>query len=139
MVEMALTFPLILMMFVGIYTFSLTLYQKFELTEGVSVAGRYLATDRGDNDPCSSAASKLYSAAPGLTKSSVTFKFTLNGVATNGASCPGTSGTPNSNMVSGQNATIHADYPCTFAFFPAWGATFTTQCSLHSGITEVIQ
>jgi len=74
-----------------------------------------------------------------LSQASLSLTFTLNGVATNGATCAGTGGGPNTNMVSGGNAQITATYPCALSFFPAFGATFNTACSLRSQITELVQ
>ncbi len=137
-VEMALGLPLIFLIFTGIFWFSIALYQKLQLAEAVSVGGRYLAIDRGDTNPCSSAASQIYNAAPGLTQSNLTLTFTINGVPT-GASCPGVSGAANANMVAGANAEIHASYPCTLIFFSAYGSSPSTTCNVKAAVVEVIQ
>lgn len=137
--EMAFGLPILLMVLTGIFSFSLVLYQKLQLAEAVSVGGRYIAVDRGDNDPCKSTAAKIYSAAPGLSQSSLTLTFTLNGVATTGASCPGSGSSANSNMVSGANAQITASYPCTLNFFPAFGRASSTPCALKSTVVEIVQ
>lgn len=139
LVETAVSIPLLFMIFVGIFSFSMVLNQKLQLAEAVSVGGRFLAVDRGDNDPCASAAAKIYAAAPGLSQSKLSLTFTLNGVSTSGASCPGSAGGANANMVSGDNAQISATYPCSFYFFSAFGSKFTTACSLTSTVTELVQ
>lgn len=137
-VEMAFGLPILFLVFTGIFWFSMTLYQKLQLAEAVSVGGRYLAIDRGDTDPCASTATKIYSAAPGLKEASMTLSFDINGVTT-GASCAGASGSPNANMVSGGDAQITATYPCTLAFFPAFGKSPSTACSLTSTVEEIVQ
>jgi Flp pilus assembly protein TadG len=142
MVEMALTLPIVLCLLTAIYWFSLALYQKLELAEAVSVGGRFLAVDRGDTNPCTSTTAKILAAAPGLTTSSLSITYTLNGTATGPAaspSCAGASGAANANMVAGGTAEIQATYPCTLIFFPVFTTTFNTTCKLHSTLTEVVQ
>ncbi len=141
-VEMAISLPIILCLLTGIFWFSTALYQKLELAEAVSVGGRFLAVDRGDNDPCASTTTKLLAAAPGLKSSSISITITLNGTATgpsSSPSCAGSGGSANSNMVSGAAAEIQASYPCTLAFFPVFGTTFNTTCKVHSTLTEIVQ
>jgi len=134
-VEMAFGLPILFLILTGIFAFSIALYQKLQLAEAISVGGRYLAVDRGDTDPCASAASKVYAAAPGMTKSSLTLNFTINGVPT-GPSCPGSAGSANPNMVSGANAQISASYPCTLKFY---GDSASAVCSVKAAVVEVIQ
>jgi Flp pilus assembly protein TadG len=135
---MAFGLPILCMILTGIFCFSIALYQKLQLAEAISVGGRYLAVDRGDTDPCASAASRIYAAAPGLKPSSLTLNFTLNG-ASSGASCPGSAGNANGNMVSGSNAQIDASYPCTLKFFNAFGTSNSSACTIKASVVEVIQ
>jgi Flp pilus assembly protein TadG len=140
LVEMALTLPVVLIIMTGIFAFSIALNQRLQLTEAVSSAGRVLAVDRGDTDPCTTASNAIYAAAPGLAKANLTISFTLNGVATTGTkgtttACPGTGGAANANMVSGDNGVINATYPCTLI----WYKTNFGACTLTSQITEQIQ
>lgn len=139
LVEMALSLPILLMLFTGIFSFSMAIYQKLALAEAVSVGGRFLAVDRGDTDPCKSTTSKVQGAAPGLTPGSMTFTYTLNGTVTSGTSCPGSSGGPNTNMVSGANAQIQVTYPCVLQYFKAFGSPYFGSCTLNSSIVEVVQ
>ena len=134
MLEMAISLPVVLLLMTGIFSFSIALYQKLQLAEAVSNGGRLLAVDRGDTDPCKTVATAIYAAAPGLTQSNMTLTFVLNGVST-GATCPGTAGAANSNMVAGGNAQVTATYPITIGVYgKSWGSyTLTTQ------ITEVVQ
>ncbi len=130
LVEIAVVMPIILLVMTGIFSFSIVLYQKLVLAEAVSTAGRFLAVDRGDTDPCASAAAKIYAAAPGLTTSKITLAFVLNGTSYSGATCSGTT-----NMVSGGTAKLTATYPCSFSVY---GSNFGT-CSLSEGANEVVQ
>ena len=133
--EIALTMPIIGMILTGMFTLSITLYQKLQVTEAAAVGARFLATDRGDTDPCNATANKFYAAAPGLTRSSLNFTFVLNGVSTSGTSCPGPSGGANANMVSGGTAQLQVTYPCVLK---AWKWT-ASSCTLGAQITEIVQ
>lgn len=66
LVELAVTLPIILLIMTGIFTFSIAFNQKLVLAEAVSTGGRFLATDRGDTDPCATTASRVYAASPPL-------------------------------------------------------------------------
>ena len=137
LVEMAVTLPILMVMFTGIFSFSMALYQKLQLSEAVSNAGRFLATERGDTDPCQKTTNTIYTAAPGLTQSDINLTYTL-GSQSYGAgttSCPGAGGVANPNMTAGGNATIRATYPCSLSVY---GMKFAS-CSLSSQITEVVQ
>jgi Flp pilus assembly protein TadG len=137
LVEMAVTLPIVMAVMTGIFSFSIALYQKLQLCEAISNGGRLLATDRGDIDPCNTATQAIYGAAPGLSHTSLTLTYTLNGnsYGSGTTSCPGSSGGANANMVSGGTAQITASYSCSLAVY-GWRAT---GCSLQSGITEVVQ
>jgi Flp pilus assembly protein TadG len=135
LVEMAVTLPVVMLIMTGLFSFSIALYQKLLLSEAISVGGRMLAVDRGDTDPCKTIATAIYANAPGLTQANINLTFVLNGVSTNAATCPGTSGAANSNMVAGQAAQIQATYPCTFMVYSKSFAA----CSMQTVVTEVVQ
>jgi Flp pilus assembly protein TadG len=142
LIEVALAFPLVLCLLTAIFWFSTALFQKLELANAVEIGGRFLAADRGDNDPCKSTTSEILAAAPGLNSSKISLTITLNGTATGPAaspSCAGASGQANSNMVVGGTAEIQASYPCTLIFFPVFSTGFTTTCKVHSTLTEIVQ
>ena len=134
-VEMALALPVMLILMTSIFSFALVTNQKLILTEAVSAGGRVLAVDRGDIDPCKTTANAIYAAAPGLTPGSFTLSFSLNGGTPTGATCAGSNNTPNPNLISGDNAEITAQYPCSLIVYGKnWGT-----CTLQSQITEVVQ
>jgi Flp pilus assembly protein TadG len=137
LVEMAVAMPIMMIMLTGIFSFSMALYQKLQLSEAVSNGGRYLATSRGQVDPCSLTSAAVYSAAPGLSQANLKLTFTLNGVSYGSGvtTCPGASSTANSNMVAGSTAQIQASYPCTLSVY---GLKFAS-CTLASQITENVQ
>jgi Flp pilus assembly protein TadG len=135
LVEMALSLPIVLLLMTGIFTFSMATNQKLELTEAVTNGGRTLAVDRGDTDPCKTVANAIYAAAPGLSSTNITLTFVLGSTTTNGATCAGTGGAANANLVSGGNAEIIASYPCSLIVY---GKNFGA-CTLSSQITEIVQ
>jgi Flp pilus assembly protein TadG len=134
LVEMALSLPFMLLIMTGIFSFSVALHQKLELAEAVSNGGRVLAVDRGDTNPCSTAAAAIYAAAPTLAQSRFTLTFVLNGIST-GASCAGPGGGANANLVTGGNANVTASYPCVIGVYN-FGFP---NCTLTSQLTEIVQ
>ncbi|MGO9433059.1 MAG: TadE/TadG family type IV pilus assembly protein [Terracidiphilus sp.] len=137
LVEMAVTLPIVMAVMTGIFSFSIALYQKLQLAEAVSNAGHLLATDRGDNDPCTTATNAIYAAAPGLAQSKLTLTYTLNGVGQGSGTtaCAASGGAANPNMVAGGNAEIQAQYTCALGVY---GMKYTT-CTIASQVTEVVQ
>jgi Flp pilus assembly protein TadG len=134
LVEMAVTLPVLFLVMTGIFSFSIALYQKLELAQAVSTGSRFLATDRGDTDPCASTATKVYAAAPSLSPSGMTFSFVLTGTSGTSttystASCSG------AVMATGGSAQLKITYPCTLQVY---GVNFSG-CSLSTAVTEVIQ
>jgi Flp pilus assembly protein TadG len=150
LVEMALAMPIMMMMLTGIFSFSVVLYQKLQLAEAVSNAGRVMALERGDTDPCATTASAIYAAAPALAKSNMTITFTLGGTNTSGVVTGGTTYTAAKGtapsctaagnggaaaMQSGWPAQIKATFPCTLGIYNFNYAN----CNLGSIVTEAIQ
>ncbi len=150
LVEMALVMPIMLAMLTSIFSFSVVLYQKLQLGEAVSNAGRVMALERGDTDPCATTANSIYAAAPALAKSSMTLTFTLGGTnsagsVSGGTIYGGTKGTAptctaagnggSAALQSGWPAQIQATYPCSFFVYN----TKLGSCSVTTQVTEVIQ
>jgi len=147
LVEMALALPIMLMVLTGVFSFSVVLYQKLQLSSAVDRGGSVLSLERGDSDPCLTAANAIYAAAPGLTKSNLKISFTLGGTNTGGTVSGGTSVGNNvttctafgssgaTPLQSGWPAQIYATYPCSFGIYGVHLGT----CSLKASITEVIQ
>jgi Flp pilus assembly protein TadG len=150
LVEMALAMPIMLAMLTSIFSFSIVLYQKLQLGEAISNAGRVMALERGDTDPCATTANSIYAAAPALAKSSMTLTFTLGGTNTGGSVTGGTAygGTKgvaptctaagnggSAALQTGWPAQIQATYPCSFFVYNTKLGT----CSVTTQVTEVIQ
>jgi Flp pilus assembly protein TadG len=137
LVEMGLALPVVLLLMTGIFSFSSALYQKLQLAQAVGNAGRMLAVDRGDDDPCKTATAAIYSAAPGLSQNSISLTYVLGGVnyGAGVTSCPGSGGTANANMTAGGSAQVIATYPCALQVY---GVKYAA-CSLGTQVTEVVQ
>lgn len=150
LVETAIVLPIMLLMVTGIFTFSITLHQKLQLSEAVSNGGRFLAADAGDTDPCAATAAAIYAAAPGLSQSNMTITFIIGGTNTGGTVSGGTTytaakgSTPSCTamgkngatpMQSGWPAQIQVTYPSSLSMY---GAAMRS-LDLSSQITEVVQ
>jgi Flp pilus assembly protein TadG len=139
MVEMALVLPVLLLVVTGILTFGLALNNYVMLTEATSIGARALAISRGQTtDPCATASSAIYAAAPLLVSSNLSFTFVLNGTTYTGASCSSGSSTTGAagNLVQGNNAVVTVTYPCSLAVY---GANFAPNCLLQAQMTELVQ
>lgn len=132
LVEMAVTLPLVMLIMTGIFSFSFVLYQKLQLAEAVSNAGHYLATARGDSDPCANAIADVYAAAPGLTQANITITLSQAGT-TLPTSCPTTP--TSSTLQQGSTAVVTATYPTGLTVYGTSYASF----SLASQVSEVVQ
>jgi Flp pilus assembly protein TadG len=139
MVELALVLPVLLLVVTGILTFGLAFNNYLLLTEATSVGARTLAISRGETtDPCATAASAVYAAAPLLVAANLSFSFVLNGSAYTGASCNSGSSTTGAagNLKQGAYASVTVSYPCSLAVY---GTNYAPNCSLHSQISELVQ
>lgn len=139
LVEFALVFPILMLIVTAIFTFGIAFNNYMTLTDAVGIAGRQLAISSGQTlDPCATAASAVYKAAPLLSQSNLTLSLTINGVAYSGATCASSSqstGAP-SNLQSGNDATITVTYPCNLTI---WGKNYAPSCTLSSSTTEKVQ
>ena len=131
LVEMAVTLPVLMLILTGIVSFSISLYQKLQLAEAVSNAGHYLATARGDSDPCAKAIQAVIAGAPGLASSNLTVTLSDNGTAMS-TSCPSSGG---SALTRGDVAQVTATYPTSLAIYGFRYSSF----NMASQITEVVQ
>jgi Flp pilus assembly protein TadG len=133
LIEVAVTLPVLMLLVTGIFSFGIYINNNMQLANAVATGARTLSISRGvSTDPCSTASSAVISAAPTLNSSSMTFAYSINGVAYSGASC--TSAT--ANMVQGQPASVTVTYPCTLAIY---GHNYAPVCSLTAKTTELIQ
>lgn len=139
MVEMALVLPVLLLVVTGILTFGLAFNNYVLLTEATSVGARTLAISRGETtDPCATASSAIYAAAPLLVPANFSFTFVLNGTTYTGPSCNSGSTTTGAagNLKQGAYATVNTSYPCSLAFY---GSSYASSCSLQTQVSELVQ
>ena len=139
MVEMALVLPIMLLMLTGTFSVSIALYQKLQLAEAMSSAGRFLASDRGAADPCADTVTKLDAASPGLASSKIGITISIDGASygtnTSTVSCTAAGGANNPLMPAGSVATIQTTYPCALSIYNIKGLS----CSIGEQIGEVVQ
>ncbi len=140
MIEIALCLPVLLMVALGITSFGVAMNNYLLLNESSSVAARQLAISRGQTlDPCAFTSSAVYAAAPTLTKSNLTFTYTLNGTKYTGTTCSSASMTTGAagNLVQGSTATVQVSYPCTLMIYNTNYAP--NGCKLSAQTTELVQ
>lgn len=137
LVEIAVTMPIVFMLLTGVFSLTLALSQKVELTEAVSDGGRVLAVERGDTDPCKVATQTIDNTILGLDSTKLTLSYNVNGTAygTGVTTCAGPKSGPNTDMVQGKTATITASYPCLITLY----GSPLINCQLGTQISEVIQ
>jgi len=133
LVEFALTMPIMMLVITGVFTFSVAIYQKLELSEAVAAGGRVIAADRGDTNPCATTATAIENAAPTLNSANMTFSFSINGGTATGATCTGSAGA--NNMAAGGTASVKATYTCVLH---AYRFSFPG-CVVSSQIVEEVQ
>jgi Flp pilus assembly protein TadG len=133
LVELALALPALLLVVTGLMAFGVAFNNYMVLTDATAVGARQLTVSRGQTtDPCLTLANAVIAAAPLLTKTSLTFKVSLNGTVYSGTTCSGssTSGAP-ANMILGTNAIVTVTYPYTLNMYglklAATGAVLTAQ------------
>jgi predicted small integral membrane protein len=119
--------PMLLLIFMGIFSFGLYVWNYEALTQGVGIGAQYLSTIRGDTlitDPCAAVFTAITSAAPSLNPSKISLSFTLTGASPTGNTCPG----DQAYLQSGLPVTVQATYPCTLIYF-------ATSCVLQTQMT----
>ena len=139
LVEMALTLPILLLIFTAIFQFGLTLSHYLMLENGVDIAARYLAISRGNTtDPCNLVSSTLQAASPGLITTSLSYTITLNGTAYTSTTCSSssTSSGASGKLVQGTTASVVVTYPCSLALY---GVNLAPTCNLQASTSELVQ
>jgi Flp pilus assembly protein TadG len=135
---MAVAAPLLMLMVLGIMQFGVAFNNNVMLTDAVRAGARTLSTTRGNSDPCTTAATKLRSAATGLRPSNLSVTIRVNntnygpGAA---GSIPGCAGAGTS-MVGGDDATATGSYPCSLVVY---GINFLPGCTLTSQTTVRVE
>lgn len=135
LIETAMVSPLLLMMVFGVIQFGVVMHTNIGLNDAVRVGSRSLAMMRGTTDPCTTAATKLRSAATGMNLSNLMLTITVNGTAYGPANIPACSGAGTA-MVSGADATVRATYPCNAVIY---GVNYIPNCTLSAQTTVRVE
>ncbi len=131
-VELALVLPLLLTALLSIVKFGVTLNNYLQLTDGVRVASRVLASSRQSGTPYTSASNALKSATPGLTYSKIKATYTVNGASCSVDAACATSVTNG----QGQPSNVTATYPCDLVVM---GVNLAANCTLTASTTEITE
>jgi Flp pilus assembly protein TadG len=130
LVEVALTFPVLMVLVTGIAAFGIGFNNQIVLTNAVGTGGQYLQLIRtSTTDPCKDTLTAISNAAPNLTASNITLSFSFNGTPVSGNTCAG----DQSYLVQGQPVTVLAKYPCVL---PIYATKFATGCQLTATVAE---
>ena len=139
MVEFSLILPVFLLVVTGMFAFGIAYNNWLVLTDATSVGGRTVAIARGNTlDPCSTAATAIQGAAPGLNTSNMTYSFLINGAGYSGSSCNSSSTSTGAagNLVQGGYITVTVTYPCSLAVY---GKNLIPGCALQASVKELVQ
>lgn len=130
LVEVALTFPILMAVVTGIFAFGVGFNNQIVLTNAVGAGAQYLQLIRtSTTDPCKDTLTAIKNAAPNLTASNVSLSFSFAGTPVTGSSCPG----DQVDLVQGQPVTVTAKYPCVL---PIYATKFATGCQLTATFSE---
>ena len=130
LVEIALTFPILMMVMTAICAFGIGFNNQIVLTNAVGTGAQYLQLIRtSTTDPCKDTLTALTNSAPSLTAANLSLSFSFNGTAVSGNTCAG----DQTYLVQGQPVTVTAKYPCVL---PIYATKFATGCQLTATITE---
>jgi len=139
MVELALIFPVLMLMVTGVLSFGIYLRQNLALTDAVNIGAKLLSINRGNTlDPCALVYNAVVAAAPSLNPSNMSFSYTFNGNAQSGSSCSSastTSGAP-AQLVQGTPISVTVTYPCSLAIYQA---NLVPSCLISASLTEIEQ
>lgn len=129
-VELALSLPMLMLLFTGVLTFAAAYNHQLILTQAVGAGGQYLQQLRSSTtDPCQDTMTVIKNSAPSLDPSSITLTLTMNGAKVTGSSCGGYQ----SYLLEGTPVTVSATYPCSLQVF---SMKFASSCQLTAQVTE---
>lgn len=130
LVEFAIAMPLLLMVTMGIITFSMVLNHQEILTQAVGVGGQYLQQIRSTTtDPCKDTFTAISNAAPYLNSAQIGLTLTMNGTSVAATTCSG----DQTDLVQGGAVTVAATYPCKLSVY---GINFAPGCTISAQVTE---
>jgi Flp pilus assembly protein TadG len=139
LIEFALCLPPLFILTTGIFAFGFYIGDYVALTNAVSVGAMQLAISRSQTlDPCATVVSAVYSAAPNLKQSSLTFSYSLNGHPYSGTSCSSSNSTTGAAayLTQGSTAQVTVTYPCNLQIYRQ---NAFPNCVLTATTAELIQ
>ena len=142
LVEMAMVFPLFLVVLVGIFSFAFVFYNQLTLTQAVGTGAQYIQQNAPyTSDPCNDAFTRITAAAPSLNSSQIALSLSVNGGApVKGSSCPSEASAVSG--AHGEPVKLLATYPCDFKLLSGTIAlfklTFVSSCQLSAQTTEYV-
>jgi len=129
-VELALTLPLLMLLFTGMVSFANAYNNELNLTQAVGAGAQYLQQIRtSTTDPCADVLTTIENAAPNLTGTSINLTLTMGGQKVNKTTCSG----DQTDLVEGSPVTVQATYPCVLS---GYNLAFTSSCQLSAEVTE---
>ena len=140
LVEIAISMPLLLLVFTGIFDFGIAYYQQLTLIQAVGSGAQYLQQLRtSTSNPCADTLTAIENAAPTLAPGKIALAITLNGTS------EPSSGTPTTNLscsgaqsylVQQTPVVVTAKYPCSLPIVFTRGVTWISTCQLSASVTE---
>ena len=140
LVEIAISLPLLLLMFTGIFDFGLAYNNQLTLIQAVGAGATHLQQIRTTTtDPCADTLTAIENAAPTLTPGSISIALNMNGTKVP------SSGTPTANLscsgdqtdlVQQDPVTVTATYPCALPILFTKGVTWLSTCQLSATVSE---
>jgi Flp pilus assembly protein TadG len=140
LVEFAMVLPAFLLVVTGIFAFGVAFTNWLVLTDATSLGGRTVSISRGNTlDPCATASNAVAGAAPGLTTSSITYTYLINGTPYTGTSCSSSSTTTGAagNLVQGGSLVLTTSYPCQISVFG--NKNLIANCTMKASVKELVQ
>jgi len=134
LVEIAISMPLLLLMFTGIFDFGIAYNNQLTLIQAVGSGAQYLQQIRTTTtNPCADTLTAIENAAPTLTPANISLSLVLNGTPeTNKTTCSGAQ----QYLAQQEPVTVTATYPCSLPLVFTRGTTWASTCTLSATVTE---
>ena len=140
LVEIAISMPVLLLMFTGIFDFGIAYNNQLTLIQAVGSGAQYLQSIRtSTTNPCADTLTAIENAAPNLTAGNISLALNLNGTKYPSSGTPATSlscSGAQTNLAEQEPVTVQATYPCSLPIVFTRGVTWISTCQLSATVTE---
>jgi Flp pilus assembly protein TadG len=140
LVEIAVSLPLLLLVFMGIFYFGIAYNNQLTLIQAVGSGAQHLQQIRTTtSDPCADTLTAIENAAPTLAPGSISLLLNMNGTQYPTSGTPATSLSCSgyqTDLVPQEPVTVTATYPCSLPILFTRGTTWISTCSLSATVTE---